>query len=76
MDRKIDRQKDRWLESQMDRKKVELKDRWIESQMDRKIDGQKNRWIEKQVDRYKSNIRLSNKIRLCKVKDLLFGAFN
>ena len=33
----------------MDRKIDGQKDRWIERQMDRKIDGQKDRWIERQI---------------------------
>ena len=41
--RKIDRQKERWIERKMDRKLYGQKARWIERQMDRKINGQKDR---------------------------------
>ena len=52
MDRQLDGQMVRWIDSQMDRQLDGQIVGWIESQMDRQLDGQIVRWIDSYMDRY------------------------
>ena len=51
MDRKIDREKEIWIERQIEKKKDGQKDRQRERKMDRKIDREKDRQRERQIER-------------------------